>query len=171
MLIIGGGTGWIVPHILESGAVEKLQYVEASARMLEMARKNCPVNLLNRVEFIHGDENAIPDIKYDVAITNFFLDCFKEDRLKEVMATLYRHLKPQGHLYFTDFHINQKSLHRIWQRSLTRLMLEFFKRATNLESSQLLDFPSLFDHYDLKVISTRTYYASFIQSMLLQKHD
>jgi len=169
VLIIGGGTGWIIPYIFEGGQVEKLHYVEASQKMLEMAQKKCPEEFLGKVEFILGDETAISDVNFDAIITNFFLDCFEEERLKEIMKILYGHLKEGGHWFVTDFQIDQKWYRRIWQNPLLKLMFIFLKLNSKLESGYLVDFDSIFDGFGMGVLSEKRYFGGFVKSNVRER--
>jgi len=164
VLIIGGGTGWIIPYIFENGHAKKLYYVEASKKMLEKAKGKCPVVLQRKIEFILGDETTIPDQKYDAIITNFFLDCFKEERLRRVMSILYYYLKPGGYWYITDFKIGQAWYRRLWQKPLLELMSWFFKQITRLESRYLIDFEFLFREFEMDRIYEQYHYWCFIRS-------
>lgn len=149
VLVIGGGSGWIIPYIFESGQVERLYYIEASHKMLGRSKINCPIELQSKVEFVFGDENTIPHLEFDAVITNFFLDCFEEDRLNKVTRLLYERLKPSGMWYWTDFRIDDYWFYKLWQLPLVWLMYFFFNKTVDLESSQLIDFEKRFNQMEL----------------------
>ena len=144
VLIIGGGTGWIIPLVLEGAHVSRLYYVEDSAKMLLMAKNNCPSNVVDSVEFILGNEFSLPDKKFDCIITNFFLDCFDEPRLASVMAALNNHLSDEGRWYFVDFEIGQKWYKKFWQVPLIHLMIGFFRLTVGLKRIRPLPFDRYF---------------------------
>ncbi len=74
VLIIGGGTGWLLHELLLLNTGCQVWYVEASAKMIVAAQKKIGNDA--RVHFIHGTEAAIPEeVVFDVVITNFFLTC------------------------------------------------------------------------------------------------
>ncbi|WP_339695059.1 methyltransferase domain-containing protein [uncultured Roseivirga sp.] len=134
VLIIGGGTGWIINELFNTDFKGRLTYVEASEKMISLSKKNC---VKDSVNFIHGDESAIPlGQKYDVIITNFFLDVFSEPRLDQVMTTLSEKLDKDGIWICSDFQNNGRFSHQL----LLWLMFRFFKITSKLESKSLLNF-------------------------------
>ncbi len=145
VLIMGGGTGWIIPYIFESDEVERLYYIEASRKMIERAQKNCPVAFKGKITFIHGDEFSIPSHKLDAVITNFFLDCLDENRLESVVNTLHKRLIKGGNWYLSDFRIDKRWYYRMWQEPLIGLMYAFFRLTTKLDNMQLADYRLLLD--------------------------
>ncbi|MEQ9423369.1 MAG: methyltransferase domain-containing protein [Cyclobacteriaceae bacterium] len=161
VLIIGGGTGWITKRVIDSPEVEHITYIESSNKMLDSALKKCPVIARDRVEFIHGDENSIPDRIYDGVITNFILDCFDIKRLHLVIDKLSYHLKKGGKWYLADFRKNDRVL---WQRKMLELMYFFFQNAANIEATQLYNYPKILEKRGYKKISSLKFYFGFIQS-------
>ncbi|WP_323755719.1 class I SAM-dependent methyltransferase [Roseivirga sp.] len=139
VLIMGGGTGWIINELFNTGFKGKLTYVEASEKMISLSRRNSAFN--DSIDFIHGEENAIPiDHKYDVIITNFFLDVFSEPRLDQVMSTLSGKLHNGGMWICSDFYDTKKTRHRF----LLWLMFSFFRITAKLESESLINFDPKF---------------------------
>jgi tRNA (cmo5U34)-methyltransferase len=73
VLILGGGTGWILKYLHDVQPSSIIYYVEASSKMIALAKKNS-AEFTSRVHFIHGTENTIPsDLKFDMIVTNFYL--------------------------------------------------------------------------------------------------
>ncbi len=169
VLIIGGGTGWIIPYIFESGQVEKLYYVEVSQRMLALSKDKCPRELTDRVDFIFGDENVVPHLKFDAVITNFVLDCFEELRLKKVMSLIHDSLKIQGKWYVTDFRFDKSLYRKTWQLPLFWCMLSFFRRSVGLESNKLFDVEEYFELFHMKSLITRDFAGKFIRANIFEK--
>lgn len=128
VLIIGGGTG----HLLEEISLcDRIDYVEKSEAMLRRAAKRKANHSIN---FHHTDFLEFePETEFDFVICPFFLDCFKEERLKIVLEKIKSVLAPDGTLVVTDFQkTNGNSL-------LLKLMHTFFKFTTHLESNTLSD--------------------------------
>ena len=145
VLIIGGGTGWIIPYIFLGARIDKLYYLEASHKMLEISKKACPKELRGRVEFILGDETRIPELAFDVIITNFFLDCFGHTRLDSILILLHNCLKTGGYWYFTDFRIDKRWYQRMWQIPFISVMIRFFRLSVGLETQRLVDLLALIE--------------------------
>src|SRR4051812_19943989 len=76
VLILGGGTGWVLKELLRRQPACEVWYVDSSQRMIELATRNCgnPSN----VHFVLGTELSIPTMLFDVVIMNFFLDLFSD---------------------------------------------------------------------------------------------
>jgi len=126
VLILGGGTGKILYHILECTEID---FLDKSRSMINLARKN---TFYNPVNFLAEDFLTFQTTKnYDVVICPFFLDCFDEENLKKVLQRIKSVLEPEGSLIVIDFEVqNQKKL-------LQRVMHVFFKLFTKLESGRL----------------------------------
>lgn len=163
VLILGGGTGWLLDEIFKTGFRGSVTYVEASAKMIKMTKKRLQPSW--NVALICGDEKAIPNEFYDVIITNFFLDVFSSDKLKDIMATLSDRLSQRGLWFCTDFRNTNRLKHKliIWS------MLQFFRLTTQLEAGQLLDFAFYFKALPLHRIEHSTFSNGLIFSSVYQK--
>ena len=84
ILIVGGGTGWILEEITKihpSGL--KIIYVEISAKMMALSRKRNIGN--NEVSYINESiENVPGPVNYNVVVTPFLFDNFTEQTLDKV---------------------------------------------------------------------------------------
>ncbi|PIQ47966.1 MAG: SAM-dependent methyltransferase [Cytophagales bacterium CG12_big_fil_rev_8_21_14_0_65_40_12] len=163
VLILGGGTGWLLDEIFKTGFRGSVTYVEASTKMIKMTEKRLQPSW--NVSLICGDEKAIPKEFYDVIITNFFLDVFSSDKLKDIMATLSDRLSHRGLWFCTDFRHTNRLKHKliIWS------MLQFFRLTTQLEAGQLLDFAFYFKALPLHCIEHSTFSNGLIFSSVYQK--
>jgi ubiquinone/menaquinone biosynthesis C-methylase UbiE len=163
VLILGGGTGWILDEIYKTGFRGSVTYVEASAEMIKMTEKRLQPSW--KVALICGDEKAIPKEFYDVLITNFFLDVFSADHLNKVMNQLAEQLSPQGLWFCTDFRHTNRLKHKliIWS------MFLFFRFSAHLESKVLLDFHSYYWDLPMKQIDYQELSKGLIFSSVYQK--
>ncbi len=136
VLIMGGGTGWILAEVVKHQPKVKIDYIEASAKMIALsAKRHIKMDCVN---LIHGSENDIPENQvYDVIITNFFLDVFEETHLKLILKKMNLVLSPCGILICSDFQDTQKARHQF----LLWLMHRFFGLASGMESKTLKDIP------------------------------
>ncbi|MFT6971798.1 MAG: phospholipid N-methyltransferase [Roseivirga sp.] len=163
VLILGGGTGWILDEIFKTGFRGSVTYVEASAEMIKRTEKRLRPSW--KVALICGDEKAIPEEIYDVLITNFFLDVFSADHLNKVMNQLAEQLSLQGLWFCTDFRHTNRLKHKliIWS------MLLFFRFSAQLESKVLLDFQSYFRAFPFDQIQHKEFSKGLIFSDVYQK--
>lgn len=160
ILIIGGGTGWILETLLMINPEVRVTYVEASAKMLKLSQRRLKTN--TQVTFVHGTEQDIPAGEYDWIITNFFLDVFGPDRLTEVMAVLKSHLAANGTWICTDFRNTDRPVHRFLLWSMHR----FFRVFTRLEANELIDFRPCFLKAKMNLLTEKEYRKGLVFSAL-----
>lgn len=168
VLIVGGGTGWILEEIAgnyPSGLA--IDYVEISAKMLDLAKMRDFKQ--NQVAFIHSAiEDYAAQAEYDVVMTPFLFDNFSHTRAQEIFLKLDSLLKTGALWLFTDFHIN-KGISRIWQKALLRSMYVFFKNISHVEADQLPDMPLLFKDRSYKLTFESYHFSRFIRSAAYRK--
>src|SRR6195952_3766612 len=158
VLIVGGGTGWILEEIAKlqpSGL--KLTYVEISAKMMALSRKRDAGG--NEVVFINDAvENAQLKDEFDVVITPFLFDNFTEETLQKVFAHIHASLKAGALWLNADFHISGKW----WQRILLSSMLLFFRIICRIEAKKLPDIDGVFERYHYKIAQEKSFFGDFI---------
>lgn len=136
LLIIGGGTGWILEELLKFIKVKEIDYLERSANMLVRARKRMAGFSGTKVNFIQGDQTNIPcRDKYDAVIACYFFDLFSEQSIASVIPVLKNALKEKGRLLVADFFLSERSHFR--HKVLIRMMYIFFKMTSNIEAYKL----------------------------------
>ncbi len=142
VLIVGGGTGWVLEATLVNSRPGRVLYLETSAQMLARASRR----MIRRakpgsVEFRVGDETTLsPDERFDVLMTPFVLDLFTEQTLTtHLLPRLTAALKPGGQWLVTDF----MPTGVWWQRVLLWAMIRFFRLTAGIEARHLADWPRL----------------------------
>jgi ubiquinone/menaquinone biosynthesis C-methylase UbiE len=161
LLIVGGGTGWILEHLPPQGLT--VTYVEISANMIALSRKR---NLQqNTVVFIHLPvESFVPQHDYDVIITPFLFDNFAPERAQPVFRQLHHLLRKDGMWLFTDF---EKS--RWWHKVLLKTMYTFFRLVAAVEAKSLYDMSACFQQAQYERVYQGAYYMGFIQAIAYRK--
>lgn len=165
VLIVGGGTGQILSDIakIHSSGLS-ITYVEISARMTALSQKRNAGQ--NQIEFINQPiEQVEPNPIFDVIITPFLFDNFKEKNLAPLFAHIGSFLKPGGIWLNTDFQLTGKW----WQQVLLQSMLLFFKILCGVESWRLPNVGRQFDRHSCKLIDQQTFYGDFIISKVYRK--
>ncbi|MCX2485558.1 class I SAM-dependent methyltransferase [Pedobacter sp. MR2016-24] len=168
ILIVGGGTGWILEEISKVHRTGlTITYVEVSAKMLELSKKRNTAN--HAVTFIHSpiEEFSIGGM-YDVVITAFLFDNFMEKKVVQVFHQLHTQLNSKGFWLFTDFYYTKRS-GRIWQLYLLKLMYWFFRQVSDVEAKALIHTEGYFVDKGYRVLQEQYYYGKFIQSIVYQK--
>lgn len=182
VLIIGGGTGWILTKLLQKKTVVRIDYVEASIGMINLARqkyrnfkKKGAASHSPIVDFIHGTEQNLPsEAQYDVVITFFVLDMYHNEALRKMTQKLYGKLISGGSWLFADFKINQKRhgaaiFWRKWHQALVNLMFLFFRLTCNLQNRKLPDYDHAFSQLPLAREKTKTFFRQLIVSEVYRK--
>ena len=137
VLVLGGGTGWVLVEVLRRRPGATVLYLEASAAMLARARRRlsrgCPA-AAPQVAFRHGTQAALgPAETFDCLVTFFVLDCLAAPDVAPALARLRAALRPGGPWLLADF----RPARRGWRRALLALMYAFFRLTTGLRARRL----------------------------------
>lgn len=137
VLVLGGGTGWVLDEIWRLRPGAQVLYLEASAQMLARARQRPrPAGPAAQVEFRHGTEQELrPDEQFDALVTFFVLDCFPAALLPAALARLDAARQAHAPWLLADF----RRPRRWWQHALLGLMYRFFRLTTGLRARTLPD--------------------------------
>ncbi len=168
ILVVGGGTGWILEEIASvQASTLKITYVEISGRMISLSKKR---NYgLNEVCFVHQSiEDYILMQQYDVILTPFLFDNFSEKRIRSVFNQLHYGLKPGGWWLLSDFQI-QQDYKSIWQKVLLQTMYWFFGWLCSVETNKLIKMNSYFDQENYVLQEEKTFYQGFVISQIYRK--
>jgi ubiquinone/menaquinone biosynthesis C-methylase UbiE len=161
ILIIGGGTGWLLEKVFNRNPNVEITFVEASWKMLEKARTRCSPRMNNRVRFIHGTENALPSQPvYDAVIANFYFDMFESVNLRLVVDKIKRSMRDKSILIATDF-TDPRSL---WHSLLLRTMYTFFRAVANLQAGTLPPWRDILIESGFVVRAVAGFYNGFIEA-------
>lgn len=165
ILIIGGGTGWILEEI---AAVHpqglNIDYIESSAKMIALSQQRKYQN--NIVHFIHQPiEDHVFAKQYDVIITPFLFDNFSKDKIALLFEKLNTTLKPNGRWLFADFVIDAQS--SLWQKLLLWVMYLFFRITSGIQTRELVPMDDFFRGYRDEFVAY--HYSRFIRSTVYQK--
>ncbi|MBT2564408.1 class I SAM-dependent methyltransferase [Pedobacter sp. ISL-68] len=167
ILIVGGGTGWILEELSKTYTGLKIVYVEISAKMIALSQKRSYKN--NHVEFVNiGIEDFKTDVLFDVILTPFLFDNFAEQRAAKVFGQLNEYLKKDGLWFQVDFSLN-KTNGNWWKWLLIRSMYGFFKLLGIVEAHQLIDMNPYFFTANYLIVEERLYYGGFIKATIFRK--
>jgi len=158
ILIVGGGTGWIIGEIFSRTANCSVWFVESSREMLQRAgRYNKP----GRSHFIQGTERSLPPQKFDVLVTNFYLDLFPDKDLDEALADITKTLRPGAIWLASDF-----VAAKWWHRLMLWLMYRFFRMVCSIEARSLPSWGDAILRRGYRPVADCFFYGSFIKSVL-----
>ncbi|QMU30456.1 class I SAM-dependent methyltransferase [Adhaeribacter radiodurans] len=171
VLILGGGTGWLLRDLARLQLPLKITYLEISPRMLTKAKKTLAgiSNHFLQVDFRQGNEASLAKSEmFDVIFTPFVLDLYPEHLAAAMVEHLQQHLKLNGKWLVADFYLNFNQAHwqKWWQQSLLKAMYAFFSKLCQLETSTLPNFDQLFQNTPLTLVKTEYFFQGFIRSQV-----
>ena len=174
ILLIGGGTGWLLKEVLLRTQPKQVTNVESSLKMTALSQKavsEVSPDLCDRVEFVTDEfEVFTPASAYDVVLTPFFLDLFPEPTLVPVMEKIKGHMNHDGIWIFSDFRYPKNGIKKIFGRILIRIMYLFFNVICGSKGSSLPPFLSAFEKIQAKEIAAKFFFFDMIQTRLFFIH-
>lgn len=164
LLFIGGGTGKTLKAIEQLRPQLSITYIDPSSEMIRSSKKQ---STLKTTRFIQGTEKDIPNEKFDVVCTFFFLDLFNALELKEVFNKLNSHLNEEGLWLYADFNVAQNW----WQKGIEFAMFQFLKLTTNITTNRIEDYSKHFrpGYFDLQ--SKNNYFGNYISNAVYKKRE
>jgi ubiquinone/menaquinone biosynthesis C-methylase UbiE len=164
VIIVGGGTGWILEEIAKvhpSGLT--ITYVEISEKMMRKSMKRFTGK--NTIHFVKDDiKKVIAKTPYDVVITPFFFDNFSQKNAEDIFKHIHNLVKPGGIWLYCDFQLTGKW----WQMVLLKCMLIFFRIMCNMEADSLPNTITLFSFCGYTPVAQETFFSDFVISMAYQ---
>lgn len=169
ILIVGGGTGWILEAIAKiHPAGLSITYVEVASSMITLSRKRNVGQ--NEVVFLHKPiEDYQTEQLYDVVITPFFFDLFIASKVNILFWGLDAKLKTGGLWLYTDF-IPKKYQTRRWQKILLKAMYLFFGTLSKVDARELTNMDDYFEKGYACVLQ-QWFYGKFIRSNMYRKQS
>ena len=118
--------------------------LDASERMLQLARERVEQTWPDRaahVRFLHDDITSwIPlENHYDLIVTHFVLDCFREPELRLIVQKLAGAATQTGTWLLADFRVPSGGFARLRARVWLALMYGFFRVTARIEANELID--------------------------------
>jgi SAM-dependent methyltransferase len=122
--------------------------IDASERMLRLARDRVERELpggTDRIRFLQHDITSRwpAEHQFDLIVTHFFLDCFPENRVAEIVAKLSHAAAVDATWLLADFCIPAGGLARLRAGLWLIAMYRFFQLTAGIEGMELVD-PSPF---------------------------
>jgi len=141
ILILGEGNGRFLAECRRQFPEAQITVVDASARMLELARARLAGQggVDRGTDFVCADalEWMPPTGGFDLIVTHFFLDCFRADQLEKLLASLARAAAPGADWLLADFQEASAGWRRVRSRLILWVMYRFFTFVTRLPAHEL----------------------------------
>ncbi len=139
VLMLGEGDGRFLQAFRRLNPEATVDYVDSSQTMLSLAKERSGAD--GRVCFHHADALCWtpPRSDYDLIVTHFFLDCFNEHDLTQLIGTIATRA-PNAAWIISDFHQPEAGLSALRAAFWLRLLYSFFHITTGLETQTLADY-------------------------------
>ena len=173
VLILGDGNGRFLESLLKSNCNAEIESLDISSNMIGLANARItPLPNNSQVVFIHTDvfDWNFPKCKYDLVVTNFFLDCFTYSELTNLLEKISLSLKPQGKLIYGDFNVPNSLLIKTLTSLLLYGMYLFFRIFTQISANSLHNPTSLLVEKKFILKNEKYYLLSFLKSQLWIKN-
>jgi tRNA (cmo5U34)-methyltransferase len=165
VLILGGGTGWLLAELMALNPHCKVVYIDASLKMVQLAKKRMAGS--NDIVFIHGTERSIPpDFTFDAIITHFYLDLFNAESCARIVKVIRASCHRTTLWLVCDF-----MKETWWQSVMLSVMYWFFKIVSNLNIKELPDWKQTIKENGFREISAKDFLRGFISSATFQIRD
>lgn len=168
MLIVGGGTGWILEEIAERfpGGLH-ITYVESSGAMMRLARRrHVGASVVSFVEL--PIEEFETEERYDCILTGFLFDNFSPGLAERVIGWLCPMLEADGCWLFADFYYRRRES-RFWQGLMLRVMYFSARLICKVDARELPDMDDLFAQARFVPVRIRWYYRGFIKAVAYRR--
>jgi ubiquinone/menaquinone biosynthesis C-methylase UbiE len=173
VLLLGEGNGRFLKELLVEYPQAQITCVEMSGGMIAQAKaalqdaqcETCRVEWVqaNVIEWSGGRG------VYDLAVTNFFLDCFSEEELGRVIERIGDALKPKGEWLIADFCVPPAGLKRWRAETILWLMYRFFRLSTGISASRLTAPDAALRKNGFQLQQQRTFEWGLLHSQLWQR--
>jgi ubiquinone/menaquinone biosynthesis C-methylase UbiE len=168
MLIVGGGTGWILEEIaVRYPAGLRITYVESSGEMMRRARRRAVG--ANMVSYVEGPiEEFVVEEKYDSILTGFLFDNFSAGLAERVVGQLCPMLERDGCWLFADFYYKRRQS-RFWQGLMLGLMYFSARLICKVDARELPDMDGFFARAGFVPVQVSWYYRGFIKAVAYRR--
>ena len=143
VLIYGEGNGRFLAELLRRFPAARVTVVEESGVMIELARTRLRREGLESATVTFLQTDALtwepPPAAFDLVVTCFFLDCFREDQLRSLIPLIARAGGGGVRWLVADFQIAASGLRRARSRLVVGILYLFFRVMTRLSGRKLVD--------------------------------
>jgi len=171
VLILGDGDGRFLQALMQAMPTVRVHSVDASSKMLALAASRLGDDdrarvTLERADVRHWDTG---DRSYDAIVTLFFLDCFLERKVEDLVARLTPRLRPGGLWFFADFAIPSAGLARLHALVVVKSLYLFFKWRAGLEAQKLPPSEAILQRAGLTCVAAREFRAGILRSAVYEQ--
>ncbi len=170
VLIVGEGTGRFLCEFLERYVDVEVDCVDASARMLQLARGRARRDEL-RVRFLHEDllTWSPKESVYDLIVTHFFLDCFDEVEIEKIVTKLARSGTQNAVWLLADFFVPRDPLRKLHAKAWLWAMHRFFRVAAGISARRLTNPSPLLETHGFRLAQRQEWRLDLLKSEMWRR--
>ena len=137
VLLVGEGPGRFLAECVRRFPNAEFTVLDASGEMLKRAMGQAGDG---NIGWVHAGlpEWEGPSGKFDLIVTNFFLDCFTPEKLPLVIAALGKMAAPAADWLLADFEIPANGWRRCWGKVVVGMLYGFFRLTCGIEAKFLV---------------------------------
>jgi ubiquinone/menaquinone biosynthesis C-methylase UbiE len=171
VLILGEGDGRFLAGLLESNPRANVMVLEASARMIDLARQRVPLSERRRVQFHRIDAvmDPWPEGTFDFAVSHFFLDVLTCQEAEAVICRVGALLSPEATWLISEFQEPPSGIRRLHARLWLHVMYGFFSVTTGLRATRLPPYRESFERRGFVEVAHRERRLGLIRSQVWRR--
>ena len=168
--VVGDGDGRFLGRLVEQNREASIHYLDLSARMLDLARDRVAGA---KVDFQQGDvlTAPLPQVRFDLIVTNFLLDCFDHEDMQRVVQRLASLTSTGTRWLIAEFRERPSGLRRLWTRAWLAVLYTFFRWTTGLEVRRLVDHRPFLEACGFRLLRTESDWFGLLVSELWERYD
>ncbi len=173
VLLIGGGTGSFLVKLLRRYPDLNIISLDISPKMNNVAGQKILKAGLNskNVLFLDGTLADLPsNSKFDLVITNYYLDLYSSDELIYQIESISKYLSKNAKWLFTDFHLPLTSIKNFLFQYVIVLLYLPFRLLVGLKINHLPNFDEGFRQNGIVELQSRKSLFGLLQTKLLQRN-
>ncbi len=140
-LLAGEGTGKFLAELLRNNPQIEITCIEQCAGMIGQIQRRLAREQLDatRVQFKQMDilDWTPPSEKFDLIVTNFFLDCFRAGQLQKLVPLLSASAADDAVWLLADFRVPERGWRRWRAKIILASLYACFKISTSLSARRL----------------------------------
>jgi ubiquinone/menaquinone biosynthesis C-methylase UbiE len=138
--------------------------------MLELARDRVVDAAVN---FHHGDvlTTPLPQVRYDLIVTNFLLDCFDHEDMQRMVQRLAAVTSTGTRWLIAEFRERPTGFRMVWTRAWLAVLYTFFRWTTGLKVRRLVDHRPFLEACGFRILRTESAWFGLLVSELWERYD
>jgi trans-aconitate methyltransferase len=173
-LLVGEGTGKFLVELLRFNPQIQIICVEHCEGMIEQTRERLAAEKLDgaRVQFKQMDalDWTPPLEKFDLVVTNFFLDCFRAEQLQKLVPLLAASTTADAVWLLADFRVPESGWRRWRAKIMLAMLYAFFKLTTALSANRLTPPDKFLTNAGFRLVDRRLASFGFAHSDFWQRN-